>query len=71
MLYSFELVGEDHTHFVYDVEALSQDDAFTTLEVVYPCATIISCHSKDELIELEAARYEYMSRMYEEGWDYG
>lgn len=70
MLYSFELQGEDHTHFVYDVEALSKDDAFNTCELMYPEARIISCHSKDELIELEAARYEHISRMYEEGWDY-
>lgn len=70
MLYSFELEGEDHTHFIHDVDASTRDEAYEKLELSYPCARVISVHTEKQIKELEAARYESIARMYEEGWDY-
>ena len=41
-LYSFELVGEDNTYFVWDCEAASLDEAYEILELVYPEARVRS-----------------------------
>ncbi len=55
--YSFSLRGEDHTEFVYDVEAHDSRDAYTKIEYLYPEATILSCHDEKELAEIANRQY--------------
>lgn len=69
-LYCFELEGEDHTLFSWEVEASSRDDAFTKLELIYPDARVVECNTAQYYRDLEEHRYEYIARMQDEGWDY-
>jgi hypothetical protein len=69
--YMFELRGEDHTLFTWSCEASTREEAEEMCELIYPEATILDCHSQQELIEIEDARYQRLNDEYDNDYYYG
>lgn len=66
--YYFDLIGEDHTQFVWETEAEAKDLAIEKCECVYPEARIMNVQSQDEYERDENERYRRIAQMYDDGY---
>lgn len=64
--FQLTLRGEDHLEFTIELEAGTRSEANDDARIRYPDASILSCHTQDELRSLEQDRYHHMQMIYDD-----